>query len=179
MSDHDGRRKPKTFSELYPGRFLHADHLGTKQHTLTIADVDVEDLHSEKGKQAKAVLAFERTPLLLVLAKINGTCLKAMFGPNVQDWKGKRVTFYATDKLAPMNGEPCVRVFGSPDITRDIAVEYPMPRRKAIKMTLKPTSNGAKADAAPPQPKPEDRRRDEAEADSPPPDDVDELGGRM
>ena len=149
MSDHESRRKPKTFSELYPGRFLHADHLGTKQHTLTIADVDVEELQGEKGKQAKAVLAFEKTPLLLVLAKINGTCLKAMFGPNVQDWKGKRVTLYATDKLAPMNGEACVRVLGSPDIKSDIAVEYPMPRRRAVKMTLKPTGNGKGEPSAP------------------------------
>jgi len=147
MSEHieTGKRKPKSFSELYPGRFLHADHLGTKPQTLTIADVDIEELTGEKGKQAKAILAFERTPLLLVLAKLNGQCLKAMFGANVQEWVGKKVTFFATDKIMPMNGEPAIRVYGSPDIKSDLDIEIPMPRRKAVKMKLRATTKAASA----------------------------------
>lgn len=149
-------KKPTTYSELYPGRFLHADHLRGEPHTLTIADVNLESLHGEKGDEVKAILAFRETPLLLVLPKINGLCLREMFGVDVRAWTGKRVTLYPTADYAPLKrGEACVRVLGSPDIREEVAVEIRMPKRKAFTMRMqvtKPKAGAAKPPAAPPPP---------------------------
>lgn len=171
MSENgNSKRKPTTYSELYPGRFLHADHLKGKHVTLTIADVDIEELVGEKGKEVKAVIAFEKTPLLYVLPKLNGQCLKAMWGANVRDWVGKRVVLFPTADIFPMKkGEACIRIHGSPDIASDVEVRIAMPQRKPRTLVMKATGKGA---CVPPS-------RDEAEADSPPPEDEDELGGRQ
>ena len=133
--------EPQSFDDLYPGRFLKAGNFHGKQVTLTIAGVHVETLEGEKGKQDKAIVSFEKTPRQLVLCKLNGTCIKGMFGGNVLNWKGKRVTFFPTDTIMPMpskKGEDriCIRVWGSPDIAADMAVEFAPPRRKAFTIQL-------------------------------------------
>ena len=133
--------EPQSFDDLYPGRFLKAGNFHGKQVTLTIAGVHVETLEGEKGKQDKAIVSFEKTPRQLVLCKLNGTCIKGMFGGNVLNWKGKRVTFFPTDTIMPMPSKKgddriCIRVWGSPDIAADIAVEFAPPRRKAFTIQM-------------------------------------------
>ena len=69
------------------------------------------------------------------------------------DWIGKRVTFYPTAKLMPYprsrgdNRPPdeCIRVFGSPELTSPLTVEFRPPRRKAIRMVLQPVATRRKA----------------------------------
>jgi hypothetical protein len=144
MSDENTAREVFTYDELYAGRFLKAGHLRGSQVTVAIDDVWTEELTGEKGAERKALLSFRGTDKQHVLPKINGECIKAMFGANVKEWVGKRVTLYATDKLMPMptakgDDRLCVRVFGSPDITAPVAVTYTPPRRRAIKMTMHPT----------------------------------------
>jgi len=68
----------------------------------------------------------------LVTCKTNGLCLKAMFGDRLQNWVGKRVTLFPGE----WNGEPCIRVWGSPDIPADISVDIRLPRRKPFRMTM-------------------------------------------
>lgn len=174
MSENaSAEKKPTTYSELYPGRFLHADHLKGKPVTLKIADVYREQLYGEKGKQVKAILAFEQTQLVYVCPPLNGRCLLEMFGTNVQEWIGKRVTLFPTAEFAPLKKNvPCIRVWGSPDLKEDVVVDIALPRRKAFKMTMRAGKASAQAPAPAPQP-PEDWH------DSPPPEDEDELGGRQ
>jgi len=75
------RAKPVDFDQLYPGRFIKAGELLGKKITLTIADVDLEDLMGEDNKpKAKATLTFKETEKQMVMCKTNGICLKAMFG---------------------------------------------------------------------------------------------------
>lgn len=125
-------------------------------------------MEGEKGKKTEAILAFDRTPLLLVCAKINGFAIREMFGNNVQAWVGKRITFYPTAELMPFKrGEECIRVYGSPDIAREMEITYRPPKRKPVKMTMHATGKGAATSPA------------EATHDSPPPEDEDELGGRQ
>jgi hypothetical protein len=68
----------------------------------------------------------------LVTPKTNGLCLKAMFGDKLADWVGKRVTLFPST----WNGEPAIRVWGSPDIEKDINVSIQLPRRKPIPMVM-------------------------------------------
>jgi hypothetical protein len=135
-TDTDTRRKrpkPVDYDQLYPGRFIRAGELLDKKVTLTITDVDMEDLMGEDNKpKAKATVAFKETEKQLVMCKTNGMSIKAMFGKKLSDWIGKRVTLFPDT----WNGEPCTRVWGSPDIQQDIEVEIALPRRRPFKKTM-------------------------------------------
>lgn len=125
--------KPSIYDELYPSRFLKASLLKGQKVTLTIKDVDLEELigDDQKAKQ-KAILSFEERPMQHVMCKTNGICLKEMFGKELVKWVGKKVTLFA----GTWNGEEAIRIWGSPDISADMNVEIALPRRKPFKMTM-------------------------------------------
>lgn len=137
-------KKPKNFDDLYPGRFLKAGNFDGKKVTLTIKDVATESLEGEDGAKLKAIVHFAETDRALVACKTNGLCIREMFGASLAGWVGKRITLYP----AEWNGEPCIRVFGSPDIERDMRVEIKLPRRKPFGMTLAKTPSKADQSAA-------------------------------
>lgn len=142
--------RPVDWDELYPGRFIKAGDFKGKPVTLTISAVRVEELEGDTGKKMKGILSFQKTDKSLALNKTNGLLLKAMFGRSVQDWVGKRVTFHA----AVWNGEPAIRVYGSPEIDGDMTVAIQLPRKRPFDMELKKT--GAATKPAPkPEPEPE------------------------
>lgn len=138
------RAKPVDFDQLYPGRFIKAGELLGKKVTLTIADVDLEDLMGEDNKpKAKATLSFKETEKQMVMCKTNGICLKAMFGKKLSDWLGKRITIFPDT----WNGEPAIRIWGSPDIEEESEVEVALPRRRPFKKTMhRTTAKAAKTD---------------------------------
>lgn len=138
--------KPTTYDQLYPGRFLKAGELLGKKVTLTIADVDLEELVGDTGKpQVKCIVSFRETTKKLVACKTNGICLREMWGKQISDWIGKRVTLFEDS----WNGEPATRVWGSPDIDGDIDVQITLPRRRPFKKTLHKVApkGGGKFDA--------------------------------
>jgi hypothetical protein len=133
--------KPTNYDQLYPGRFLKAGELLGKKVTLTIADVDLEELVGDTGKpQVKCIVSFRETPKKLVACKTNGLCFKEMFGKVIADWIGKRVTLFEDS----WNGEPATRVWGSPDIAEEIEVTITLPRRRPFKKTLHKVAAKAK-----------------------------------
>jgi hypothetical protein len=137
-----GTKKPASFDQLYPGRFLKAGTLNGQKVTLTIRDYDLEELEGEDGtKKAKAIIHFQQTPMSLVACKTNGICMREMFGSKLADWVGKRVTLFPST----WSGEDCIRVWGSPDIDRDVNVEVKLPRRKPIKMIMHKVVAGAQS----------------------------------
>jgi hypothetical protein len=140
---------PTDWDELYPGRFLKAGDLKDKKVTLTIASVRVDELVGDKGPQIKGVIHFQQTEKEWALNKTNGICLKEMFGRKVQEWVGKRVTIFA----AAWDGEPCIRVWGSPDIEADRDVTVQLPRKRPFKMTMhkvEPRARPSVVQSAPP-----------------------------
>jgi hypothetical protein len=129
-------KKPKTFDDLYPGRFLKAGNFDGKKVTLTIKDCDLEELEGDDGKKTKAIVSFEETPRMLVACKTNGLCMREMFGAELSAWRGRRVTLFPSE----WNGEPCIRVWGSPELDREVDVEVKLPRRKPFRMRMHKTS---------------------------------------
>jgi hypothetical protein len=111
--------------------------------TLTIKDVETEELEGDKGKQVKGIVTFNERPMQLVLNKTNGLCLKSMFGKELKNWIGKKVTLFASQ----WNGEECIRVWGSPDIEKDEEITIELPRKKPLKMTMHAVKAGAKKDS--------------------------------
>lgn len=125
-------KKPVDWDELYPGRFLKAGELLGRKVVLTIADVDLEELQGDSGKKVKGVITFRDTPKQLALNRTNGTCLREMFGRKIPDWIGKRIAIFPGE----WNGEPCIRIWGSPDIPEDKQIEVALPRRRPIPMVM-------------------------------------------
>lgn len=134
MNDEPKRLpKPSNYDQLFPGRFLKAGELNGKKVTLTIKDADLEELVGDDGKpKAKAIISFAETPKQMVCCKTNGICIKAMFGPQISEWIGKRVTLFPDT----WNGEPATRVWGSPDLAQDLEVQITLPRRRPFKKML-------------------------------------------
>lgn len=124
--------KPTSYDELYPGRFLKAADLLGKKVTLTLADVDLEELEGDDGKKTKCIISFAGKTKKLVACKTNGLCIKEMFGKDIANWIGKRITLFED----VWNGEPCLRVWGSPDIPEEMEVLITLPRRRPFKKTL-------------------------------------------
>lgn len=138
-----GIKKPATFDDLYPGRFLKAGNFNGKPVTLTIKAADLEELEGEDGKKKKAILSFTETEMQMVCCKTNGICIKSMFGDKLSAWLGKKVTFFPST----WNGEPAIRVYGSPELERDMEVTVTLPRRKPIPMTLRRVQKADKVPA--------------------------------
>jgi hypothetical protein len=144
---------PVSYDELFPGRFLKAGLFKGHDVTVTIATVRTEELPSETGgTKVKGILSFEGKKMELVLNRTNGEAIKAMFGHVLADWIGKRVTLYPST----FNGEPCIRIKGSPDIAAPVEYELKLPRKRPQKMRLLVTgkANGKAAPAPEPSPEP-------------------------
>ena len=99
------------------------------------------------------------------LNKTNGSCLAGMFSKKLANWIGKKVTLFEGN----WNGEPALRVWGSPDIDHSFDVTITLKRNKPFAMTMHRTSNGAPKSAprTEPAPPPDD---DPDYTPEPPPD---------
>jgi hypothetical protein len=141
------------FDELYPGRFLKASDFKGQKVTMTIADAWLEELEGEDGKELKATVAFKERPKELVLNRTNGEAIKAMFGRKLADWNGKRVTLFPSvvTERGMLKGQPCIRVYGSPDIAHDLDIVIKRPRQDAKNVTLHKVTPGAKPSANEPR----------------------------
>lgn len=126
--------KPTTYDQLYPGRFIKAPELLGKKVTLTISDVELEDLIGDTGAaQTKCIISFKETPKKLVACKTNGICIKEMFGKELANWMGKRIIIFED----VWNGEPATRIWGSPDIAEEFEVTVALPRRRPFKKVMR------------------------------------------
>lgn len=132
--------RPVDWDELYPGRFIKASDLKGKKVTLTMSKVRVEELVGDKGPQMKGIINFEGKDKALALNKTNGLCLKAMFGRKVQEWVGHKVTLFAST----WDGDECIRVWGSPEMSEDRVVTIALPRKRPFDMTMHAVQTGPK-----------------------------------
>lgn len=128
--------KPVDLDELFPGRFLKAGTLRGRTVSLKISGVDLESLPQQDGQERKrGVVSFEGKEMQWVLNRTNATCLAAMFGRKVQDWVGRQIYLFPST----WNGDPCIRVWGSPELEAPKSVTVELPRRSPINMTMRNT----------------------------------------
>ena len=130
--------QPKNFDQLYPGRFLKAGILDGKKVTLTIAKIEHERLEGEKGVELKVILSFVGKEMQLVCCKTNALCIKGMFGPILASWVGTRITLFegTVEVAGPMKGQPCIRIWGSPEIESDMTISIKHPKKKSFDMIM-------------------------------------------
>lgn len=144
--------KTYDYDELFPNRFLKSGLFKGRDYTLTITDVDLEEMEETKNKKkqtkVKAIVSFRETPKQLVLNKTNGECCKAMFGRNVSAWIGKRVTFCPQTVEAFGEEQLAIRVRGSPDIERDMEALCNLGQKQVTRKLKRTGGNPAKAPKA-------------------------------
>lgn len=134
------------WDELYPGRFFKAGIIGDTKPVLTISDVQMEPLETDKGTKDKGILSFKGEKLQLPLNKTNGICLREMFGRVPYKWAGHSFAIFQSEWA----GEPCIRIWGSPELTEDIKVTIQLPKKKPLNMVMH--AMGGKPLAAVPTP---------------------------
>ena len=136
---------------------LYACHLDGKDFTLTIRKVEAGSVTGSKGKKdKKPIVHFERTDKKLALNKTNGKVIAGMYGPDTDDWVGKRITLYATTTEFGSETVECIRV---------------RPKVPPAPADAQRRGNGRSAPAPAPAPAQDEH------GDPPPPDDV-PLPGR-
>jgi hypothetical protein len=140
------------FATLFPNRFLAAVEFSGKDVTLTIDSVGVEAIGDEK----KALVHFKETQKQLVLNRTNAENIAACLGRDVEDWRGKQITFYPQKMADPFDeNHPeivAIRVRGSPELSAPVQKEVRRgsgKRSKVIRVNVVPTKAGKENGAAP------------------------------
>lgn len=115
------------YKVLYPSQYLGAHDLNGKDATLTIRRVVVEDLKTERGSERKPIMYFVETQKKaeaagidekrLVMNKTNATTIAGMYGPEVNNWTGKRITLYPSMVAAFGKEAEAIRIRPTPPAT--------------------------------------------------------------
>lgn len=140
----------RTSRDCY-GDYIAAEDLGTAKATVQIVRLRKQEFEDPKTKtwESKVVVTFAPRPdgtprKEWICGPLSVAALEAMFGKEVKAWIGKRITLYATDRVMPFPGQgPCVRVYGSPDIAREVVSNWKV-RQRVIMQKLQPTGDDPK-----------------------------------
>jgi hypothetical protein len=101
----------KMFDNQYVGAWdLTDDEDRPVDKTVTIEKVEKQKIKSQRGEETKPVLYFAGTPKGMIVNKTNARTIAGMYGNNVNDWIGKRVTLYQAMTSTPDGEKPCIRV---------------------------------------------------------------------
>ena len=103
------------YKKLFPGKYLKAADLDGQDVTLPILKIVREDVGTDRGKEIKAVLYFDKTredgsPARMVLNVTNAGTIADMYGNTVEDWAGKQITLYPTKCRMGRETVECIRV---------------------------------------------------------------------
>jgi hypothetical protein len=142
--------------DMFPTAYIKAGELGGNKATYTIKHIEARAFEGDKGKQWKGIATFEEIEQQWTINKTNMLCIKEMFGALVPAWYGKRVVLFPTKDRFGREVVDCIRVWGSPDIERDVTVEIKFPKKKPVKMVMhKVTDQSQTRPASRPDPVPD------------------------
>jgi hypothetical protein len=139
------------YEEAFPSRFLRGIDIDIDgELTLTVEKVSTEIID-----KVKLLLSFERQAKQVVCNRTNAEAMKLMFGPETDEWVGKRVTLFAPRLPNHFEGHPTpqIRIRGSPDIKAPLRASITRgsgARKKIILVEVIPTGTAtgtAKASA--------------------------------
>jgi hypothetical protein len=140
---------------MFKGDYIAAVEFNGKTPTLHIDHVQIVELEDEDGKKkSRPVVYFRETKRGWVLCKTTAMCLAAMFTNETDKWTGKGVTLFAAQVRVGKEQVPGIRIVGSPDLTEPVTFQLKLPRKKAQKVTMRPTV--AKGNGTPQTPPPEE-----------------------
>lgn len=74
-------------SQEFPSQYLKASDLGGREIRVTMGRVEREEIGTDK----KLVLYFQGKDKGMVLNKTNANNIASLYGPETEDWQGKRI----------------------------------------------------------------------------------------
>lgn len=81
---------------VFPSKYLKADEL-EGDVSYTISHVELEELGQGVDKETKPVAYFTETDKGVALNKTNCATIAGLYGPETDDWAGKRITLFAQE----------------------------------------------------------------------------------
>lgn len=97
--------------EMFPSTYLCAADLREREPEVVIDSVTTEKITSETGEINECYLIkFEKAQKAMVLNKTNAKAIATHHGDDSRQWKGKKITLYATTCKAFGEIVPCIRV---------------------------------------------------------------------
>lgn len=87
-------------SQVFPSKYLKADDLEDRDHIVTIKTVKLEELGQGDETETKPVLYFQEMDKGVVLNQTNWNTIESLYGPESDDWAGKRITLWANHDVS-------------------------------------------------------------------------------
>ena len=112
---------------MFDREYIGAWDLEGRDVTVTIERAVGGEIIGEKGrKDKKPILHFVGKEKTMIVNRTNGKTIATLYGPKVEDWKGKRITLYPSMTRAPdgSGDVECIRI--RPAVPK-IAVKPPTP----------------------------------------------------
>jgi hypothetical protein len=81
------------------GKYLKHQELDGKDWVFTITSFKHENLGKDEEKEMKWVLYFEEMEKGFALNKTNGVVICELYGEEMNDWVGKKITLYEKDDV--------------------------------------------------------------------------------
>jgi len=134
------------YKQGFQGPYVTAVQIGDATPTLTIDRVELTEIPAiEPGKPARDrwVIFYREAGKGMVLNRTNAECLVALWGRDVEQWKGHRVTLHTVPVRVGGKTEPGIRILGTPEITEPKTVQIKLPRKRPFPHTLQPTGKAA------------------------------------
>ena len=135
-------RRPYSYDDIFPERWLHAPDLDGKAVTLTITAAYAEFIENPKKHKKDypgepcGVLSFKGTKREYVLSKQNAWILKALWGKDPAAYVGKRITLAPVPDSSGFTEHGTRILFtGSPDIEHDLSLNLPGGKHITFKRT--------------------------------------------
>ena len=101
-----------TLRDLFPSNYICADDLKGRDHTLTIQEIVKEEVYDKKERKhvLKPALYFKDKKKGLILNITCARIVQKLYGKQIEDWIGKRITIYPTTEYNFGEEQDVVRV---------------------------------------------------------------------
>lgn len=137
-------------NEKFAGRFLKAnvDVHEDQPLNVTISEVTEELVGVGRDAENKLIVWFRELDKGLVLNKTNATTIANLYGPETDDWAGKRITLFWA--VTEYQGKPCdsIRVRSKAPADRKPAAARPKAPVEEIFGEVEADEDGVPIDAA-------------------------------
>lgn len=114
--------------QMFPSRYVTAFDLNGNDVTVTIKTVVMEEMGGQETEE-KPVVMFDKATKGMVLNKTNGLTIADLYGPETDNWTGKRVTLYSAKVKAFGAVHDAIRIRPQvpPPTQRDTPPAAPVP----------------------------------------------------
>lgn len=98
------------YLSFFPGKYLRASDI-EGDTPVTISKWKPEDIQNQEGRTEKhVILSFPELERGLVLNKTNGDAIAALYGPDMDQWIGKKICLVVRDVEAFGKLVPAIRI---------------------------------------------------------------------